>query len=165
MRERTARCCCGDLSITVRGDPHYVHRCSCDYCQRRTGNVCQVSCWYSEDQIVSFRGEFQIYEGHPMLERAYSQVGRKAPEQVVDYKFCKRCGTTVYWDIPLPPGSFGPAEVVVVGIAVGCFFESDFPPPVEDHFVRNRHSWIVPIEGAAEFDTMPPAQDVTDKLE
>lgn len=160
MNERTAHCCCGDLSITVSGEPHYVHRCSCDYCQRRTGSVFQVSCWYTEDQIVSRRGEFQVYQGRPNLESSYSQVGQAAPKQVIDYKFCTRCGSTVYWDIPLPAGAFGPTEVVVTAIAVGCFFEADFPRPTEDHFVRDRHHWIRPIEGADAYAKLPPATDV-----
>lgn len=56
MTERTARCCCGDLSITVSGDPKRILSCHCDYCQRRTGNVNQVSCWFTESQVVSKRG-------------------------------------------------------------------------------------------------------------
>ena len=162
---RTARCCCGDLTITVSGEPSYVHRCHCDYCQRRTGSVFQVSCWFREDQIVARRGECQVYQGHPQLGRAFDPVARDVPAVVIDYKFCRRCGSTVYWDIPLPPGTFGPEEVVVTAIAVGCFFEADFPQPVEDHYVRDRHSWVVPLDGAAEFETMPAAHDMTQEIE
>ena len=165
MERRTARCCCGDLSITVTGEPRYIHRCSCDHCQRRTGSVFQVSCWYPEAQVAERKGEFRVYQGRPRLERAYGQVGREAPEQVIDHKFCVRCGSTVYWEIPLPPGTLGPEEVIIVAIAVGCFFEADFPMPDEDHYVQDRHAWIPPIEGAAEFQTMPPAQDLTPEME
>jgi hypothetical protein len=150
----------GDLSITVSGEPHYVHRCHCDYCQRRTGNVFQVSCWYPEDQIVSRRGDFQVYHGHPNLESAFSPVGQRPPEQVVDYKFCRRCGSTVYWEIPLPAGAFGAGEVVVTGIAVGCFYDASFPKPVEDHYVRDRHPWVAPLEGVPAFERLPPARDI-----
>jgi hypothetical protein len=88
------------------------------------------------------------------------QVGQEAPKQVIDYKFCKRCGSTVYWDIPLPAGAFGPTEVVVTGIAVSCFFEADFPRPTEDHFVSDRHHWIESTDGAVAYERLPPAGDV-----
>ena len=159
MQTRTASCCCGDFTITVSGEPHYVHRCHCDYCQKRTGNVFQVSCWYPEDQIVSRRGDFQVFKAYPNLEASYSQSNMETPPNPgISYKFCKRCGSTVYWDIPLAPGVFGPSETVVTGIAVGCFFDPDFPKPVEDHYASDRHHWVPLLEGVDSYDGMPPAQ-------
>lgn len=160
--ERTARCCCGDFSITVSGEPQYVHRCHCDYCQRRTGSVFQVSCWFSPDQVVSRRGTYRSYAGHPNLESSFGPSGQSPPATTIDYRFCENCGSTVYWEIPLPPGTFGPAPVVVTAIAVGCFFEADFPAPSEDHYVGNRHHWIDLLDGVPSFEKLPPAGDVRD---
>ena len=165
MTERTARCCCGDLSITVSGEPHYVHRCHCDYCQRRTGSVFQVSCWYPEEQIVSRRGDSQVYETSPNLASSYSQAGRSPPSSVkIRYRFCRRCGSTVYWEIPLPPGAFGASAAVVTAIAVGCFFDADFPGPIEDHHVADRHHWVDLLEGVPAHDRLPPARDVRETI-
>ena len=162
---RTARCCCGDFTITVSGEPHYVHRCHCDYCQRRTGSVFQVSCWYFEDQIVSRRGDFQVFKAYPNLEASYSQVNLETPpNRGIEYKFCRRCGSTVYWELALPAGLSGPSETVFTAIAVGCFFDADFPKPAEDHFVKHRHHWVGLIEGVDACDGMPPAEDMTPKL-
>ena len=80
------------------------------------------------------------------------------PNPGIDYRFCKRCGSTVYWEIPLAAGVFGPAATVVTAIAVGCFFEPNFPKPVEDHFVSDRHHWVELLDGAVSYDGMPPAQ-------
>lgn len=162
MSERTAHCCCGDLRIEVSGDPHYVHRCHCDYCQRRTGSVFQVSCWYPANQVVSQSGEFRIHKAYPNLEASYSQVGLETPPNPgIEYRFCPRCGSTVYWEIPLAPGVFGPDATVVTAIAVGCFAEPSFPEPAEDHFVAVRHEWVEPLDGARVFPGLPPAQDVS----
>ena len=79
MRERTARCCCGDFSIVLSGEPHYVHRCHCDYCQRRTGSVFQVSCWYPEAQVVSRKGDHRVYQAYPNLESSYAQSASEDP--------------------------------------------------------------------------------------
>ncbi len=159
MTERAARCCCGDFTITVSGEPHYVHRCHCDYCQKRTGNVFQVSCWYFEDQIVSRTGDFKIFKGSPNVEGSYARANvDPPPSTAIDYRFCSRCGSTVYWEIALPPGVFGPSETVITAIAVGNFFDPDFPRPTEDHFVRDRHHWVEPLLGVDCYEGMPPAR-------
>lgn len=158
MTERVAQCCCGSFSITVRGDPHYVHRCHCDYCQRRTGSVFQVSCWYFADQIVARAGAFKIHTAHPNLAESYGAANIAPPSNMgIDYRFCSECGSTVYWEVVLPPGVFGASETVITAIAVGNFAEADFPAPVEDHFVRDRHHWVQAIPGAEEFDRLPTA--------
>ena len=165
VKPRTASCCCGDLTITVSGEPRYVHRCHCDYCQKRTGSVFQVSCWYLDDQILARTGDPQVFEAHPDLEESFAQSGiGLPPNPVIDYTFCKRCGSTVYWRIPLPPGVFGPSEVGVTAVAVGCFVDPDFPPPTEDHYVRNRHHWVEALEAGESYDELPPAEPMARKL-
>ena len=37
--ERRARCCCGRLSVRVRGEPVINGLCHCDDCRRRTGSA------------------------------------------------------------------------------------------------------------------------------
>ena len=98
MKTRTASCCCGELTMTVSGEPERVIACHCGYCQRRTGNVFQVSSWYLEEQIQSRTGEGQIYKG---------------PDNPgIDYTFCTRCGSTVYWE-------FSGLKAVVGGPMIG----------------------------------------------
>ena len=125
MRERTAQCACGDVSITVRGEPERVICCHCQYCQRRTGNVFQVSAWFFEDQIVSRTGEARVFNG------SENNAG-------VDYTFCPRCGSTVFWPIRPFPGLYG--------VAVGCFANPDFPPPSLELHDKYRHAWVQDLE-------------------
>ena len=160
MRTQTARCCCGDFTITVSGEPNYVHTCHCDYCQRRTGSVFQVSALYGEDQIVSRSGHFQVFKAYPNSAETFSRANVEAPPLEVEYRFCKRCGSTVYWEMQFPPGVYGPTESCVTGVAVGCFFDPNFPKPVEDTFVRDRHHWIRPFEGMKSCEGMPAAMSL-----
>ena len=51
MNHRKAKCACGQLTLTVEGDPLRILTCHCDYCQRRTGAPFQVSCWYEKDKV------------------------------------------------------------------------------------------------------------------
>lgn len=135
MQTKKAQCCCGDLSITVSGEPERVIACHCDYCQRRTGSVLQVSCWYFEDQIVSRAGEGQVYRG--------------PDNRGVDYSFCRRCGSTVYWQLAYLRQA---AEQPIYGIAVGCFADADFPRPEFECWTRLKHSWLGEIEDVQSYD-------------
>ena len=138
MKTRTACCCCGDLSMTVSGEPERVIACHCHYCQRRTGNVFQVSCWFFADQIVSRTGEGQPYRG---------------PENMgIDYTFCPRCGSTVYWELSLLGSAF---DVQIFGIAVGSFADAD-PEPDLEIWTSLRHHWVPPLEGIDGYAEFPP---------
>ncbi len=148
---RTARCCCGDLSITVHGEPEKVICCHCDYCQMRTGNVFQTSCWYWGHQIESKTGTPEN-----------SQVFNEGPNNPgIDYTFCKRCGSTVYWEftiwakaLSMPP---------IYGIAVGCFVDADFPRPDLELYGRYRHHWIEALADIDGYDEMAPVDRLMPK--
>ena len=136
MTERTARCCCGDMSITFEGEPERVIRCHCQYCQRRTGNVFQVSAWYFEDQIVARTGETRVFndtENNPGI----------------DYTFCARCGSTVYWPIRLMNDLYG--------VAVGCFADDSFPEPTIELNTKYQHAWVDDLE-VDRFDEFGPPE-------
>jgi hypothetical protein len=137
MKERTARCCCGDLSITFRGEPERVLRCHCRYCQRRTGNVFQTSAWFFEDQIVARTGTGRVFTD------SENNAG-------VEYTFCPRCGSTVFWPFSMLSG--------VYGVAVGCFNDPNFPRPSVDLQVRHQHDWIEPLDDAETYDEFPPPE-------
>ncbi len=135
MNERIARCCCGDLSIKLRGGPERVIRCHCHYCQRRTGNVFQTSAWFFEDQIISRTGETRVFN-------------ESENNKGVNYTFCIRCGSTVYWPFRLFPG--------IYGVAVGCFEDADFPPPDFEVWEQYRHPWVQELDIAESYKEFPP---------
>ena len=145
MTERIARCCCGDLSLTLQGEPERVIRCHCHYCQRRTGSVFQVSAWFFEDQIVSRTGSPRIFndtDNNP---------------SVTDYSFCGRCGSTVYWTLRPYPGLYS--------IAVGCFEDANFPAPTFEHNWKFRHTWVPGLEFADRYEKFPPREILAPKRE
>lgn len=97
----------------------------------------QTSAWFFEEQIVTRSGEGRVFtdsEHNPGVE----------------YTFCPRCGSTVYWPFSIFPG--------VYGVAVGCFNDPDFPRPNFDFHVRHRHGWIEPVEEAEAYDEFPPRE-------
>jgi hypothetical protein len=122
---RTASCCCGDTSITVIGNPERVIACHCDYCQKRTGSVFQLSCWFKGEHVREITGNGVVYRG---------------PENVgLDYTFCPKCGSTVYWKFAVMEEAMG---ISVYGIAVGNFADPDFPAPDLEVWTNKKHHWV-----------------------
>ena len=140
---RTASCCCGELTMTVSGEPERIIRCHCDYCQRRTGSVFQVSCWYYDDQVVERTGSGTIFNEGP------NNPG-------IDYVFCPRCGSTVYWEFRALAPFLGGNQLY--GIAVGNFVETDFPAPNLDAENVSRHHWIDELPGLEPHPRQPPQE-------
>ena len=119
---RTARCSCGQLAITVAGEPRIVVLCNCTECQRRTGSAFGVGAYFAHDAVTHIEGRHKKY-------RRSSDSGRSAESH-----FCPECGTTVYWQLELFPNEYG--------IAVGCFTEPSFPQPKIAVWSATKHDWV-----------------------
>src|SRR5262249_9606224 len=83
--------------------------CHCQICQRRTGVPLTCNAYFPKSK-VRLEGEHRIYT-------------RDCPEgRKLHNHFCPTCGSTVGWTLDLRPNQFG--------VAVGCFNDRNFPPPV-----------------------------------
>ena len=131
-RERVARCLCGQLKVTVQGEPVRVYGCSCFECQRRTGSVFTYTAQFDET-AVSITGEFRTF-------RRISDKGF-----AVDSNFCPNCGSAVFNRRESKPG--------LIGIAVGMFNDPDFQQPTVIAWGSRRHAWVALPDGVASLDT------------
>jgi hypothetical protein len=123
MATREAACHCGELRLTVEGDPFWVSICNCVACQRRTGSAFGIQAGFKPDQ-VRVDGRYSDYS------RISDQSDRK--EHV--FHFCPECGSTVFYTEPTEPD-----RVVVM---VGAFADPTFPPPLESGYDSRRHPWV-----------------------
>ncbi len=139
---RRAECACGKVSAIVEGDPVRVLACHCDYCQKRTGSVFQVSCWYPHDRVIELNGETKIFGDSP------NSVG-------IAYNFCPNCGTTVYWTMEKSEKYF-PGISRFLGFAVGCFVDKTFPKPEVNVQVQYRHHWVPEFPDIPTYDAFAP---------
>ena len=128
---REAHCGCGSLRIETEGEPTFVIMCHCEACQRRTGAPYGVGAYFEVGQ-TRISGDTNSYS-RP------TDGGRTLTNH-----FCPTCGTTVYWTTELFPK--------LVGIAVGCFTDPDFPPPQRSVFTKRKHAWMTVPDGADVFD-------------
>lgn len=119
--ERIARCACGGLTATARGEPLDVYLCSCTDCQRGTGSAFSYAALFPE-AAVAIAGE----------RRQYTQ--RADSGRAIDSFFCPTCGTAVAFRAEGLPGT--------VGVPVGCFADASFPRPSKLFWASRRHHWL-----------------------
>lgn len=120
--ERRARCTCGQLSVTVEGEPDFVAICNCTHCQRRTGSVFGVGAYFNRNQVQEISGGRQDF-------RRSSDSGRW-----VEQHFCPECGTTVCWSLEIWPEK--------LGVGAGCFTDPAFPKPVVAAWSATKYDWV-----------------------
>jgi hypothetical protein len=121
MIARRAACSCGQLHLTVEGEPSRIWICHCLECRRRTGAVAGNLARFQRDQIT-FNGQ----------ATAWKRTGESG-NRLTSY-FCPTCGSTVYFETEAFPG--------IVAVAIGNFADPDFPVPAVSVWEETRHSWV-----------------------
>jgi hypothetical protein len=118
---REATCSCGQLRVSVEGDPVRISVCHCLACKRRTGSA------------FGYQARFPA-EGF-RVEGDYKEFVRLSDEgEERRLSFCPECGSTVFYTLESQPG--------VVAIPVGGFADPDFPPPWVSVYESRRHAWV-----------------------
>ena len=85
MTSRRAACSCGQLHLSIEGEPSRISMCHCLECQRRTGAVISNQARFRREQ-VTFAGKATAW-----MRTAESGNG-------LTFHFCPTCGSTVYWE-------------------------------------------------------------------
>ena len=134
MQSRTAICSCGQLQITVQGDPLGVGVCHCLACQRRTGSVFATLAGFPAPYVVT----------------GQSTIHRRTGDQGGQYQFhfCPVCGSTVFH-------TEAGYEDRYVSVAVGAFADPVFPPPQDSVYECRRHAWVKLPSGITAYDKDP----------
>lgn len=132
MIERVARCGCGAVEVTCRGEPVRVSVCHCLDCQRRSGSAFSAQARWA-DGDVTVRGTV----------REWRKAG--AEGRLAAFRFCASCGSTVSYVIEALPG--------LIAVPLGAFADPDFPPPHYSVFETRKHAWLrVEAEGMEHYD-------------
>jgi hypothetical protein len=118
---REAACSCGQLRVTVEGEPVRISICHCLACQHRTGSAFGYQ--------ARFRGD-----GAQISGRSTEYV--RTSDSGVDrtFRFCPDCGATVYYTSTDTPD--------LIAIPVGAFADPSFPPPTVSVWESRRHAWV-----------------------
>lgn len=120
MATREAACACGALKVTCQGEPVRMSMCHCLDCQRRTGSV--------------FGTQARFHKAQVRIEGEAKKFVRTADSgNEVVFRFCPKCGSTVFWDNEAFPG--------VILVAMGAFADPNFPPPSIAVYESQAHEW------------------------
>lgn len=122
MNTRTATCSCGQLTLTVRGEPIRVSVCHCLACQRRTGSVFGAQARFPRSS-VTISGRSTEYV------RAGDEGSR------VIFSSCPQCGATVQYSVE------GDDEENI-SVPPGAFADPEFPVPSFSVYEERMHSWV-----------------------
>jgi hypothetical protein len=118
---RTGGCACGAVRYEVTGDPFHLAVCHCKLCQRRTGSAFGISCFYPTRSLRVVQSDLKTWERS-------SDSGR-----MVRCHFCRRCGSTVLWNLEVFPEA--------TGIAGGSFDDTDWIQPERHGWASMAHKW------------------------
>ena len=121
MITRRAACSCGQLCLTIEGEPSRISLCHCLACQRRTGAVISNQARFRREQ-VTFAGKSAEW-----MRTAESG-------NAMTFHFCPTCGSTVFWENDGFPGH--------ITVAIGNFADPNFPAPTIAVWEQSRHPWF-----------------------
>ena len=134
MTEREASCACGDLRVTMTGEPMLVSSCCCTRCQRRTGSFFGVTAYFTPEQMTGQAGVAATFR-RPGAENAIN--------------FCPRCGSSLWW-MPEDP------DERWIGVAGGCFADPTLPGPHRMTFTATGHPFVTSPKGIPTYEDGPP---------
>lgn len=118
-----AACSCGALTVACEGEPLRVSVCHCHACQRRTGSAFGLQARYPSER-VQIAGEATSYE----------RTGDSGTGNVITFRFCPRCGSTVTFTMTAMPG--------MIAVAGGAFADARFHAPTVSMYEDRRHDWV-----------------------
>ena len=121
MTTRSAACCCGQLHLTIEGEPSRSSMCHCLECQRRTGAVISNQARFPREQIT--------FIGKATMWKRTAESGN-----TLTFYFCPTCGSTVYLENEAFPE--------FVAVAIGTFADPNFSAPTVSVWEQTRHPWV-----------------------
>ena len=122
---REAACSCGQLRVTVEGEPLRISMCHCLACQRRTGSAFGIQARWPAEQV-------RIEGRHT----SYTRISDDGEERTSS--FCPECGATVFFQ----------TDSERIAVPIGAFADPAFPPPTISVWESRRHPWVSVPNGA-----------------
>lgn len=131
MTTRTATCRCGQLSVTVEGEPGRISVCHCLNCQQRSGSAFAAQARWPNDKVVTSGNSKQ-----------WSYVGKSGGKAT--FNFCPDCGSDVFYVLDKMEG--------VTAVPIGLFQDPTFPSPKFSVWESRKHRWVEIVGDEIEHD-------------
>ncbi|KAH7062560.1 Mss4-like protein [Macrophomina phaseolina] len=127
----TGSCFCGNIKISISGEPSLKATCHCLDCRKISGST------YSTNLVVPEDG-FKLLQGTP---KSISKTGDSG--NTITSHFCGDCGTTLYRDGGIFPGS----KIIKAGV-LDDLDALNKAKPTTELYVKRRVEWVPEMPGA-----------------
>ena len=120
--KRLASCRCGQLRVTVTGEPVRVSVCHCLDCKKRSGSAFAVQARWPVDRT--------LVEGRSKTFVNVADSGNR-----ISFHFCPECGSDVHYSIE---GKFEG----LVAVPLGAFDDPYFASPAFSVWEQRKQDWV-----------------------
>jgi hypothetical protein len=118
---RNASCRCGQLQITVTGEPVRLSVCHCLNCKKRSGSAFAVQArWPANDVTISG------------MSNVFAKAGDSGDK--AHFHFCPDCGSDVFYIAEAMPD--------VVAVPLGAFDDPFFGTPEYSVYEARKQDWV-----------------------
>ncbi|CAN8104677.1 unnamed protein product [Discula destructiva] len=128
-------CLCGAIRIRSTGEIVNKGLCHCLDCRKITGST------HSTNIVVPSEG-FSVTKGSPKQFLKTADSGN-----TITLSFCGECGSTLWSQ----SSSFGNTKVIKVGV-LDNDRSLEIGKPAVELFVKTRTSWLLPVDGAVQYE-------------
>lgn len=143
----TATCFCGavQISFPTQG-PGLVSTfvCHCTDCRKITASMFASNFTIDDAYLTHIRGRDNL--------KTYSQSHTIASGKMMTNYFCSTCGTLMYRVGEAFPGK----SILRIGTVDDFNLHETKLRPQKEIFVKDRASWVTPIEGVRQFESQRP---------
>ena len=122
MTMHTASCRCGQLKVSVTGEPVRVSVCHCLDCKKRSGSAFAVQARWPAEQFKS--------EGQSKTWTHHADSGNR-----ITHHLCPECGSSMHYVIE---GKFDG----LVAIPLGAFDDPYFAAPAFSVWEERKNDWV-----------------------
>ena len=132
----SASCRCGQLRVTVSGEPVRVSVCHCLDCKKRSGSAFASQARWPKAKAA--------IEGNSKTFIKIADSGNRAT-----FHFCPECGSDVYYEIEARDDvSFND----LIAVPVGAFDDPYFLSPSYSVWESRKHDWVEILGDSVDHD-------------
>lgn len=130
----TGGCMCGAVRYEISERPLFGGLCHCDRCRPQSGSAFSTVIFIKRSSFV-IDGETHVFDD---VGSSGQHVGRRS---------CARCGS------PLTTEPDSVPDLMMV--KAGTIDDNEWFQPIMELFVTRRRPWVLPVQGAQQFEGNP----------
>ncbi|MEM7663774.1 MAG: GFA family protein [Pseudomonadota bacterium] len=132
MTKLAGGCQCGAVRYEIIGDPHFSCVCHCPSCRKAAGAPLVGWVMFDSSSVKCDRSETMVFVSSEGVRRS----------------FCKKCGTTLFFEADYIPG--------LIDITTESFDDPDLVKPSAHIWTRHETDCVRELPDMMRFEELPP---------